>query len=240
MIFETENGIFECPENDTKMRKNLENVYGHQASDVSLLLDHLKKGDVVVDVGAYIGTFSIPLSKKAKEVHSFEPIKNSFDILKRNIERNKRDNIIPYNSALSDREESLMPRHSGGGTSLFPNEEQGEETRGDDEIEVGTLDSYGLSPSLIKLDCEGMELSVLKGAKETIEHSRPILFIEINREQLGRHGASGLKIELFLRNFGYQLYKNTASKGGLSYKKKRILTLFQGGPFFNVLAVPKN
>ncbi len=65
------------------------------------------------------------------------------------------------------------------------------------EVDVATLDDYGLDPFLIKLDVQGEELAVLKGARRTIERSRPIFLIE----------TPNLQQEVaFLKQFNYELF----------------------------------
>lgn len=64
--------------------------------------EFITEESVVVDVGAHIGTFTVPAAKKAKIVHSFEPVIQSFLRLTEHIEMNSLSNVIPHNFALGD------------------------------------------------------------------------------------------------------------------------------------------
>ena len=65
------------------------------------------------------------------------------------------------------------------------------------------LDHYDIAPNFIKIDVEGCELKVLKGAAKTIEKSRPKMVIEINRPALQRQGNTPQEIFDWIRNHGY-------------------------------------
>ncbi len=146
----------------------------------------------VVDVGAHIGTFAIPASKKAKRVYAFEPVIETFQRLTDHILINNSTNIIPFNFALGDMQTSAeldyMPLFNTGAAKLtisrgsltIPNLGD-EHTPPTYRILVKPLDDLDL-PALdvIKCDTEGCELLVVKGAIETIKKFGPIMILEHN------------------------------------------------------------
>jgi FkbM family methyltransferase len=146
----------------------------------------------VVDVGAHIGTFTIPTSKKAKRVYAFEPVIETFQRLTDHILINNSTNIIPFNFALGDVQTSAeldyMPLFNTGGATLtisrgsLPIRNLGEEHNPPKyNILVKPLDDLDL-PALdvMKCDTEGCELLVIKGAIETIKKFRPVMILEHN------------------------------------------------------------
>lgn len=146
----------------------------------------------VVDVGAHIGTFTIPASKKAKRVYAFEPVIETFQRLTDHILINDSTNIIPFNFALGDVQTSAeleyCPKFNTGNATLnitrgaFSIPDLGDEHAPPTyPILVKTLDSLDL-PALdfVKCDTEGCELLVIKGGLETIKKFRPVMVMEHN------------------------------------------------------------
>jgi len=135
-----------------------------------------KLGDIVFDIGAYVGDTALWFSKAVGpqgRVYAFEPEPNNFEKLKANLERNKVTNVIPLQLALSENE-GEMQIASGGGSSAIT------ETADGASVEVTTVDKFVEANKLprvdfIKMDVEGHELKVLAGARETIKTVKPSL-----------------------------------------------------------------
>ena len=157
-----------------------------------LVDEFLTEDSVVVDVGAHIGTFTVPAAKKAKIVHSFEPVIQSFMRLTEHIEMNSLSNVTPHNFALGDSltsaEIECMPLFNTGAAkltisrgALIFHDLGDEHTPPKYRMLVKTLDSLDL-PALdfLKCDTEGCELLVVQGAIETIKKFRPIMVMEHN------------------------------------------------------------
>ena len=142
------------------------------------ILKHTKKNSTALDIGAYIGHMSIGMKNAgANKVYSFEPNKD----LKKQLQMNLSINKVPgklFDIALSDKNEILYTKKFNNdnlGHLIWDNsrEPQSEETK------AITLDSLNFkNVSLIKIDVEGGEKKVLKGAKNTIKNNRPIILIE--------------------------------------------------------------
>lgn len=146
----------------------------------------------VLDIGANLGTFCVPLAKKiAKHTyHAFEPQRIVYYQLCANTFINGLDNVHCHNFGISDKEERLvlvMPDYTAEGNigAFSINKEVREndyecKTEGVKEpLVVFTLDSGAhQNIRLIKIDVEGHELEVLKGAKKTIKDNNypPIIF----------------------------------------------------------------
>jgi len=143
---------------------------------------------VAVDVGANIGNHTLWLAGVCDlQVVAFEPIKQA-DLI-RNVELNKlgdRVTIHPVALGLIDGQRAL---HVGRGRLVT----------GKGVLPVRDLDGFGLAPSVIKIDVEGMETQVLAGAEHTIRDHRPVIFAEVWGEPQ-RHA-----IDRQLIPFGYRL-----------------------------------
>lgn len=155
----------------------------------------------VLDIGGNIGSHAVFFAKFCKaNVFTFEPQKALFRILQRNLELNN-VNVESFNFALgeydgcADIEE--YNTHNTGGTA-FQKQENG-------DFLVKPLDSLNLTNiHFIKIDVEGFESMVLRGAKQTNANSRPIIWIEIFDEN---------KSTVFpiLHEMGYELKEQLAS-----------------------------
>jgi FkbM family methyltransferase len=143
-----------------------------------------KEGTDIIDIGANIGYNSLMFSDYGP-VHSFEPVYH--EIVNLNINSNNlKNNVYVYPCALSNvaAHTTIYVPHKGcqnaskinyGGTSLIKHKENIPI-----DIRCAKLDDvYKGNPSVIKIDVEGHELQVLKGATEIIKKYRPSLLIEI-------------------------------------------------------------
>jgi len=135
-----------------------------------------KLGDIVFDIGAYVGDTALWFSKAVGpqgKVYTFEPELSNFAKLKANLERNKVTNVVPLQLALSENEGETKFTASGGGSAIA-------ETASGTLVKVTTVDKFVEVNKLprvdfIKMDVEGHELKVLAGARETIKTSKPSL-----------------------------------------------------------------
>ncbi len=173
---------------------------GEQKPDTNILSDILgciSEGDTVVDAGAWIGGYTVPMCELVGNegmVYAFEPNKEAWECLYANI--SKFVKVLCYNVALGDKEQGVG-LHSEKGK-----QDSGYVVNGS-EVRMMPLDDYKLSPDFIKIDVEGCELKVLKGATRTIKKYRPKMIIEINREALDRQGNTSHEIFDWLRKRHY-------------------------------------
>lgn len=153
---------------------------------VELFNEHIKPKTTVIDVGSHIGLHSIAMLKclnNTGKLVSFEPQVFLHNILTKNLEsRGSLTDISILNKAASDTfgncyieklDYSTM-KNPGGVTIKL------ESFNGADSVEKITIDSLSLeNVSLIKIDAEGHEFSVIKGAEETILKNKPVIIVEI-------------------------------------------------------------
>lgn len=171
------------------------------------------KGDTVLDIGANIGVVTVLLSKlvgAGGRVHSFEPNPRLVDVLRKTAHRNGSKNVVIHDFALGEKADYLdlaVPPGNAGAASLI-REDAATPTAVhrvrvlplDDIIEKEAIKSI----RLIKIDVEGFEEMVFKGASKMLRTVRPdaILF------ELNRRTTPALKDEpliKLLRDFDYDL-----------------------------------
>ena len=141
------------------------------------MLRELRPNSVVVDVGANIGLVSILSSKRfgAKKVISYEPCSDNFRLLKKNVEENHCHNVFLNNVAVSDQEGQIKLHLHGPGTHSI-NEKR--PAKHYETVRMTTLDKSLASErsiDFLKIDVEGAELAVLKGATKTLKKTRRLI-----------------------------------------------------------------
>jgi FkbM family methyltransferase len=182
---------------DAKMASRLaEPVYPQE--DVLKLAEALN-AQKIVDVGAHVGTVSVPLARQGKHVTAFEPNPASFAFLQRNCAQNDVRVDIRNKGlgrAVGRASVAETQQQNAGAHSLSVG----------DEIEVSTLDIEVKEADLIKIDVEGMELDVLLGGKKLVEHTRPAVYFEVNLSALRGHTTHLTDLTKFFTSRKYRLY----------------------------------
>ena len=164
------------------------------------------EGNVVIDVGAYIGIFSLLASERVGDtgcVHSFEPVPRNHERLLRNIKINQAKNIRVYKKGLFDEKEILpisIPENNPAESTLYEycmSEVSSLSKINKEVIEVELVPFDELAGAegiqkvdIIKIDVEGAEYRVIRGMERTLKSNNPVLFMEYNPtliEQVGEH-----------------------------------------------------
>jgi FkbM family methyltransferase len=158
-----------------------------------------KEGDIVVDIGAHIGHYTIIASKRVGmygKVVAIEANPDNFEMLNRNIKLNQLTNIISLNYAVYSKETKIKLYLAGeeSGYTIYDTIMIERAARGQEnfvEVNANTLDYllqlYGINEvNWIKIDVEGAEYEVLKGATNMLSKSKDIsLLIEIHNLSQG-------------------------------------------------------
>jgi FkbM family methyltransferase len=182
-------------------------------------IDFQRPRCVILDVGANIGVFSIAAAKRFPDatIHSFEPNPEAYPRLVRNLELNGTVNVRPVNRAV----------HSSCGVLNFSGDNSTSVGRvidsGTLSIEAVTLDDFcshrGIREiGLIKIDVEGAEVEVLKGARATLEMT-DWLVVECHSAEL----ASNVEDVLLTQRFQKVSERRVAQGGGVLRFKKETL-----------------
>lgn len=215
----------------------------HDWAPIFVLGKILKKGQTIIDVGANQGEYSLWAVKQAGpngRIIAFEPMDGLFGQLKTNFSLNPgyQKALIPVKTGLSDKPGQLnlygKEGDNEGVNTMFPTESH---TVLIQKIKLDTLDNQlnlmnTGSVDLIKVDVEGAELQVLKGALNTLKKHKPYLMIEINREACLAGGYEPEEIFELLRPLGY-----TFEKIGLRGKRVPVNQVPQ--EFCNILATAR-
>jgi FkbM family methyltransferase len=219
---------------------------GHTRGDLAMLLSLLDPGDVVVDAGAHVGSFTVPLAHRvgpSGRVVAIEPAAITAELLYQNLDLNDVAGTVDVvERVVSDdpARHRLVTHETNTGAWHFVADETSHDAQAAtlDEIVADAL--AGRRVRLIKIDVEGMELSALRSADATIAAHRPILYCEISTEQLARHGATVPDVERFLADRRYALFRNAGPRLAANddFTIASMTSLAEGGAFFDCLAVP--
>ena len=188
----------------------------YEISTSKALLRHVSAGDIVFDIGAHAGYFSLLFSRlvgKAGKVFAFEPLPGNIQFLKKHLDLNKCMNVELIEAAVSEksgRSRFMIGQDSFSG-HLVKSGEQGE----GHFINIIALNDFVRQRSLdrvdfIKIDVEGAELDVLVGARPILKHMQPTLFISLHSEELSRG------VTEFLKSLGYTLISVNANKNDIN------------------------
>jgi FkbM family methyltransferase len=176
-------------------------------NDMGFLLHFLRKEDVFIDVGSNVGSYTILSSAEigAKTI-SIEPVPSTFDFLAKNISLNNISGLVDtHNIALGGRNGSIRFTTTQDTVNHVAINNEKDLI----EVQVNTLDSVikEINPCLIKIDVEGYESEVLKGADITLKNpSLMALIVELNGSGK-RYGFDDNDTHQKLINNGFNPYK---------------------------------
>lgn len=197
-----------------------------EAYEMIAVYRYLRDGDTVLDIGAHAGLYSV-LARRAVgrlgRVFAFEPNARTRQLLSRNLGvepltlddplTRKRRVVLPY--AASDRAGQARLSQEVSGMSAY-----GALTESDGvQVRTVTVDAVSeaaaiRSPAFIKIDVEGHEAAVIRGARATMEASRNLLvLVEFNEGNLKRAGSSAEDLRTVIEETGYRLHEIDPSSG---------------------------
>lgn len=195
-----------------------------------IINNYIKPGWNVIDVGANLGFYSLLLLDLVGadgQIFSFEPSKYIFEKLKKNIDANKAQNIHLFNYGCGDREfKSVLyvDKEYSGMTSM--NKEELKKIA-EEEVSIVTIDGIfcekNIKIDFIKIDTEGYEYSVLRGAYKLINKYKPIILVELGGGKFLNNSKETINL---LANLGYNFPSLPDSFEKIGYGK-------------NFVAVPK-
>jgi FkbM family methyltransferase len=178
---------------------------------------------VVFDVGAHIGLYSLPASRVVAprgRIYAFEPSQSNREFFNKHIAYNKCQNIVvePYLVGESDAKEVEFYENEEtdpmNALMAFKNSENYRKVL----REQVSLDSFcqknNLIPEVMKIDVEGAEVLVLKGAQEILRKYQPLIFLSVHPSRIEKLGNSLTKLKelIWTNHYLIQDFDNNIAK----------------------------
>lgn len=205
-------------------------LYGEYAQrEIDLLTSFMDSRSVVYDVGGNIGVHARAFAAAGAEVWSFEPNPTNFDLLKKNCEDLDRVHLV----------EAAVGDHMGQSTiwefDAFTSGNYGHlrSGRGGRVCHLISLDSIDApDPDIIKIDVEGQEFAVLRGAESRIRRNRPLVLFEA--QEVDNFGA----IVQWFQDLDYRLDWLLVMNYDPKNFRRNTTNVFGDTAIFSVLARP--
>jgi FkbM family methyltransferase len=193
----------------------------HQATELPILATSLSHGEVVLDIGANVGLWSLILSKAVGangKVFAFEPTQITYNTLTENVALNSLTNVVTLPYALSNHNGQVRLYHDvDASRNSFGETRLTNVASAYEEVSTRTLDSLIAELHLealdfVKIDVEGAEPLVFEGARNTLARFRPTILFEVSPKALAALGfrcESPLEI---LSDLSYRFYELDSGK----------------------------
>ena|SRR2546425_1011120 len=180
--------------------------------ETDLVKKEIKKGDIVLDIGANIGYYTLIFAKlvgKEGKVYAFEPDPNTFALLKKNIEMNRYGNVVLEQKAVSNKTGKIKLYLSS--YSVDNRTYDSGDGRKYIEVESMRLDDYFKNDdekiSVVKMDIQGAEGIAIEGMPMLLEKNEKLKIItEFWPLGLQRCGTEPRNFSKLLEKYGFKLY----------------------------------
>lgn len=173
----------------------------YEKDNIRIINDRVKSGMVIMDIGAHIGLMTAILGKKVGptgKVFSFEPTPSTFKILQKTVAINNLSHATVNPFAVSDKKGTLsfyVSEHDADNSNSLSNSKRTDRTEGTVDVQVVSVDDYikehnSGKVDFIKIDVEGAELKLLKGAVQTIRNNYPDMILALHPASIRNFGDS--------------------------------------------------
>lgn len=211
-------------------------LYGEFSDpEVGVMAKTVKPGDTVIDVGANVGALTVAMARivgPTGRVIAFEPQPETADLLEKNVAQNDLDYVEVHRCAAGDKHRDViaMPVLAEVGHKNYGGVALG---KGERSATTETIDEMKLERcNFIKIDVEGMERKVIKGARETIMRCRPFLYVENDRPEHSNQLVSDIV------DLGYRLFWHRPMLFSETNWRKEERNVFGAIVSLNMVCVP--
>jgi len=222
--------IFTIYSNDDIVGDSLRRYGEYQQIEIDVLMQLINERTVVYDIGSNVGYHTTAFASRAALVYGFEANPEHFKVLQTNI--GNRSNCILFNLAVSSVEgDILVERFDSSVVGNYGAVRVGA-VKGV-RVPKRSIDSMNIAPpDLIKIDVEGHELDVLRGAYHTIKQHRPVIYLEAQETE------DMPEIYFILTGLGYRLGWCVVRNYNIDNFRKNPVNVFGDNAIFSIIAFP--
>ena len=221
------------PDNEIHLKEKIEEQsvinrgfdYQTQQRDYAILLNKkfVRRNRFAVEIGGHVGLWAVDICKNFSRVEIFEPVEEFRKCLHKNLKDRNIDNYKIQPFALGSKEHQThikIDPTSTGDTHINENSKT--------VIDVKKLDNFNYdNVDFIKIDTEGYEYHVLKGAIKTLKKHKPMIVVEIKEKHLRRFNTSPEQIHEYLTSLDYILDNVVNSEYIYVHKSIEMRTYFE-------------
>ncbi|MGQ0645301.1 MAG: FkbM family methyltransferase [Elusimicrobiota bacterium] len=192
---------------------NYESFGGAHNGCFHVWIELCRRSRVILDIGAHIGLYALIACREARGglVYAFEPSEGNLEYLKRHVAYNGLENMITLPLLLGETDRDDVPfferpgpdaMNSIGGLKKSPGYRRVQRR----QVSLDSCcEEKGLEPDLIKMDVEGAELNVFRGALRTLRRHRPVIVLSVHPSRLQAMGQQVEDLERLLGDLDYTM-----------------------------------
>jgi len=217
----------------------------HTRVELAFLLAVVESGDKVFDLGAHIGTFTLPLAQKVGplgRVIAVEAARETFEILEGNVSRASAKNIEVLKGLIAPSSGAYAAHTADkntGATYFLPASDSEKPTLS--TISIRELCEKFFVPRIVKIDLEGFEAHAFRDAAP-LWPAKPIIYAEICRDHIERTGQSVETLDRLFHANGYRFFRNVGDRNAAhdDFVVTELDCLSAGGSFYDLLAIHRD
>lgn len=236
-LVRAKHGWFLYNRNDVYIGPSIARLGEYSEPEVEIFQQVLRPGDVVAEAGSNIGAHTVPIAAAVGptgRVLAFEPQRLVYQTLCANVALNSLTQVETRWCALGERVDRLfvpqldVRKENNFGGLCLESQSRGE------SVEMYPLDHFKIvSLRMLKADVEGMESAVLRGARETIQRCRPLMYVENDRADRAH------ELLQLMESFGYRIFWHRPRLYRPDNYFREGVNPFGNIASYNLLAIPR-
>lgn len=180
-------------------------------------LQSLRGEQIFLDIGAHIGLYSLPASQVMDgRIYAFEPSDKNQQVLREHLKMNQVSNVEVIGSLVGETSSESIEFYEDQEVSALNSQVMTDRMKSSGRFETRlkiqiSIDDFcserEIRPDVIKIDVEGAEAGVLRGAVETLKASHPLVYLSVHPGRMERMGEDPKALLSLLASCGYGLYE---------------------------------